>query len=157
METTQEEEVSGARLRDMVLGIGFKKKHRAERIALHNKFNDRFNQWVDNHKESGFELKLNTHNGIEVNVVGFEDGQWISNCSVNLADRGWSYGLNPINETFASKEEAVRAGILEASIYLLQQIQSKCAPDIVYVQSQQCVKVCMQRLFGTQTKQSLLF
>lgn len=158
METNQTQEVSGCRLRDMVRAVKWdRKKKRAERIEVLNKVNDRYFDWVDAHKEIGFEVRLKERPVVEIEVVEFEDGKWISDCSVQLSDRGFSHGLNAPNELFESKEDAVRSGVADALIYLLQQAKDQHVNDTVKVQVNRCGKACMELFFAPSKKQAVLF
>lgn len=116
-------EASPSRLREMLVAIPLdKRKKRSERIAVFHRLNEKFNDWVNTHKETVFEWRRKKDwTPATIDVIQLGDGQWMESHDLMLADRGMSSGINPHNDVYESRDEAVRQGAITLLIYLLQQ------------------------------------
>ncbi len=160
MVQNQVQEVSASRLRDMVIAVNYeKRKKRAERIEVFNHLNDRFNEWVDGHKEIGFHISRdsNTNSGVSVEVVGFEDGHWLCGYSVQLSDRGCGSGINANDNLYNSRDEAVRAGVVAVMQYLLTESVRTDISESLNGQLRKFIKASIEIVLGQKVRQSTLF
>ena len=160
MEQTQVQEVLPSRLRDMMVAINYeKRKKRAERIEVFNRLNDRFHEWVDKHREMAFQVSRDSkHNtGVEVEVVGFDDGLWMYGYSVQLSDRGIGSGINCTNQMFNSRDEAVKAGVVDVMQYLLRESVRNDISEGLNVQLKKFIRASIEIVLGQKAKQNALF
>jgi len=155
-------EVSSSRLRTMLMFADRRidrSKDRAEAVAVSNRIRDRFNEWVDEHKEVAFHVSRDSKNntGAEVEVVGFDDGQWMYGYSVQLSDRGCGSGINAHDTLYPSREEAVRAGVVRVTQYLLNESVRNDVSESLGSQIKKFLKASIEIVLGEKTKQRSLF
>jgi hypothetical protein len=153
-------EVSASRLRKMLVSINLdKRKKRAERIEVFNTLNDKFNQWVDEHKEVAFHVSRDSksNTGVEVEVVRLDDSQWLYGFSVQLSDRGCGSGMNCHDDLYPSREEAVKAGVVRVTQYLLGESIRSDVNEGLGSQIKKFLKASMEVILGQKEKQSTLF
>jgi hypothetical protein len=109
-----------------------KVKDRSAAIEVANRLMDRFNEYKDANRQEGVTFGKEQ---AEVEVLGFDDGTWMYGFSVTLSDRGIGSGFGANNRLMPSKEKAVRAGVGQVLLYLLNEnkrndVQGKLKSDI---------------------------
>ena len=94
-------------------------RDRYKAIEISNRIRDKFNDYAEQHREVGFELKQKSGYQplVEVEVLGFDDGMWAYSVDANLPHCGMG---GPFSDDIRpSKREAIRAGVGKALEYML--------------------------------------